>query len=140
MASQLRPKGWFDELFYDGSWDDDSHFILDGVLNGFHVLDKEITITPYHNANYASATCPANRTQLETLLVDEISSGKLLVCNETPVCVHSLGVMKKANVSKRPITDCKRPVGIKVNSFMKTTFSTFKYKTCDDAVSYMTPC
>ena len=61
------------------------------------------------------------------------------MCNETPVCVHSLGVMKKANVSKRPITDCKRPVGIKVNSFMKTTFSTFKYKTCDDAVSYMTP-
>ena len=139
VASQLRPGGWLAELNYEGEWDKDSHFILDGIIHGFHVVDKNACIAPYHNFNYRSATCPENRQNLQNLLIDEMSCGKITFANATPTCVHSLGAIVKPNGSLRPITDCKRPIGKSVNSHMTTTFSTFKYKSCDDAMSLMSP-
>ena len=57
----------------------------------------------------------------------------------TPVCVHTLGVIVKPSGGIRPITDCKRPIGASVNSFMSSSFSTFSCVTVDDAISLMTP-
>ena len=137
--SQLRPAGWLGELCYDGQWDRDSHFILDGVIHGFHVVDKDADISPYFCKNYRSATCESNKSKLQDLLIDEIENHKIGVCSINPICTHALGVIVKPSGSIRPITDCKRPIGASVNCHMSSTFSSFSYISCDDAIELMSP-
>ena len=139
VYSQLRPSGWYSELFYQNHWDEDAHFLLDGVINGFHVVDPGAVIEPYHCVNYHSATQGANRDKLEDLLKDEICNHKMSVATVPPKCVHALGVITKPSGAIRPITDCKRPIGSSVNCYMSSTFSTFSYVSCDDAIDLMSP-
>ena len=133
VTSQLHPAGWIQELYHGEVWDPDSHFILDGVLHGFKIVDTDAKIDSYFNKNYRSATCQEHRFLLQDLLNEEIESGNL--SSSQPVCVHSLGVIVKPSGGIRPITDCKRPLNSSVNNFMTETFSTFQYKSCDDAMS-----
>lgn len=41
VRTQLSPKKWLELLTYDGLADPDVHYILDGVLNGFNVMDVD---------------------------------------------------------------------------------------------------
>ena len=139
IYSQLKPAGWWSELYYDRRWDDDAHFLLDGVMHGFHVVDSGARIEIYHCVNYRSSTCGSNKSQLQDILVEDMLNHKISVAKETPVCVHALGAIRKASGAIRPITDCKRPLGNSVNCYMKATFSTFSYVSCDDAIDLMSP-
>ena len=139
VFSQLKPSGWIEELCFGGSWDEDSHFLLDGVTHGFHVVDPDAEIIPYVCENYKSATSLENRHQLQELLLDEMSCDKITITSKPPTCVHALGVIKKQSGAIRPITDCKRPIGESVNCHMNSTFSTFSYVSCDDAIHLMSP-
>ena len=139
IYSQLRPAGWIDELCCGGVWDEDAHFLLDGVVYGFRVVDPGANITPYECENYASATKEPNHSKLQDLLIDELDNDKMSFSVITPTCVHALGVITKPSGAIRPITDCKRPIGQSVNSYMQSTFSTFSYVTVDDAIGLMSP-
>ena len=86
-----------------------------------------------------TATCGVNKGKLQDLILDEIASEKMSITSTAPVCVHALGVITKPSGAIRPITDCKRPLGLSVNCHMNSTFSTFSYASCDDAISLMSP-
>ena len=39
---------------------------------------------------------------------------KLTMVDFQPTCVHSLGAVTKSDGGLRPITDCKRPIGLSI--------------------------
>ena len=139
VYTQLRPSGWLEELRLGGEWDEDAHFLLDGVIYGFRVIDPDADLKDYKCHNYNSALVEPNRSKLQDLILEELENGKMSVCHYTPTCIHALGVIVKPSGAIRPITDCKRPIGASVNSYMQSTFSTFSYVTVDDAINLMTP-
>ena len=58
----------------------------------------------------------------------------------TPVqCVQALGAIFKPNGSIRPITDCKRPIGLSINNSMHKTCYTFSYSNINSVCSFVQP-
>lgn len=136
VRMQLLPKKWLEMLSCDGKLDPDTHFILDGILNGFNVIDTDCNIVSYHGNNYRSCYIEDHEKKLSKLIDEEVSSGKVSEVKERPFCVHSLGVIKKKNSSKiRPITDCSVPENISVNSYMNQVCEKFSYVTVGEVVS-----
>lgn len=136
VRSQLNICNWRDMLcggpnrVYGDQWDIDALYILDGVINGFKLVDPNAAITPYHCTNYRSATVEAY-APMRDLLLSEVQQGKLCVVSEKPVCIHALGAISKPDGSYRPITDASRPTGMSINNYMEMTFNTFKFSTVD---------
>ena len=137
VSSQMNPCGWRemlsggkDSVFGEGVWDVDSHFLLDGILHGFKLIDPSADIAAYCSRNYASATKDA-RGEMDAIIIGELGSGKLSICEEDPKCIHALGAVPKATGGFRPITDASRPMGTSINNHMQDTFQTFKYKSVD---------
>ena len=127
-------------MFYNvGRWDSDAHFLLDGVVHGFHLIDPEAHIAPYHYRNYRSATESDNKSKLQDILLDEMLNHKIVVAVDPPVCVHALRAIKKASGAICLVTDCNRPEGLSVNCYTSSTFLSFSYVCCDDAISLMSP-
>lgn len=124
---QLRPKAWAKYLCHDGIWDDKSHYILDGVTNGFRVLNSDPDIDCYRVDNYRSCYKLGVETKLTSLIESEIGVGKLSVSNEFPKCIHALGAVRKSSGSYRPITDCSRPTNVAVNYHMNEVFNSFTF-------------
>lgn len=136
VRMQLSPKKWLEMLSYDGRIDPDIHFILDGLLYGFNVIDTNAEISSYYGTNYHSCYKEDNPVKLSNLLEHELSLGKFSKVSEIPYCVQSLGIIKKKNSSKiRPITDCSMPKDVSVNSYMKEVCDKFSYTTIGDVVS-----
>ena len=105
----MKPAAWLKMLHDDenGCYDSDAHFILDGVLYGFHMVDPNATLEGYFCNNYQSSlSC---HQELSTLLMQEISTGKLSISRDIPHCTHALGAIIKPTGKIRPITDCSRP-------------------------------
>ena len=122
-------------MLYDGeNWDDDALFILDGVYNGFKVIDPEAQIAVYDCANYRSCYAEDNYEKMSSILQTELSSGKVSIPLEKPLQIHSLGAIPKPNGSVRHITDCSMPLNLSVNNF-----STFSYNTIDDVIKEVKP-
>ena len=76
---------------------------------------------------------------MDETVLRELDEQKILIADSIPTCVHALGAVRKSDDSLRPITDCKRPLGRSINSFMDTTCSTFSYLRLDTVAEYMTP-
>lgn len=69
-----------------------------------------------------------NLEKLRNLLQSEIASGKLVTSNDSPTCVHSLGVIKKKDNNKiRPKTDFSKPEWLSVNYHMGNINDRFRY-------------
>ena len=139
VYSPLRPAAWLDILNYASCWDFDTHFILDGVYNGFRVVDPHANIDAYDCKNYKSCFDPINSKKMNDVLLAELSTGKISITHTKPDQIHSLGAVPKPNGSVRHITDCSRPPLKSVNNFMKETFSSFAFNTIDDIVQNITP-
>ena len=67
----------------------------------------------------------------------DLTEGKVSKVQDKPTCVHALGAVEKKDGGLRPITDCKHPIGMSINSYMETTANTFKFHSVDDAVSHI---
>lgn len=135
VRAQLVPKHWLEMLTFNGKADPDIHYILNGILNGFSVVDPNAEIPSYFCANYSSCK-GENEDKLNELIGQELKDGKFSESEVKPHCVHSLGVIKKKNSSKiRPITDCSLPENDCVNCFMDQICEKFKYITIWDVVS-----
>ena len=144
VRAQFSPHGWrvmlgggVDNVFGKDTWDFDSHFLLDGCVHGFKLVDPGADIGAYESANYSSATVDA-RSEIESILRDELSSGKLTLTDSKPTCIHALGAVPKGTGGFRPITDASKPDGLSINSYMKETFQSFQFKSLDSVAEHLT--
>lgn len=127
VSSQLNPAVWREILCESGSWDEDSVYLLDGVINGFRLVDKSSVIEPYLFRNYESCFIEEAKVKLNELIGEELEAGKLSIAEKQPNCVHALGALWKNGGGIRPITDCSRPEGSSVNVYTREVFSTFSF-------------
>ena len=58
---------------------------------------------------------------MEKHLSEEKEMGRLTKVDSIPQHIHAMGVVPKDVTSFRPITDCSRPTGTSINSFMTET-------------------
>ena len=138
LYSQLNMVAWCHELSYEN----DIHlkdFIQFGIINGFYIVNPEEYIEPYFCSNYSSVLHGDAFLYVDELLKDELKQQKYILTDEQPHCVHSLGAIPKSDGTFRPITDCKRPLGLSINNYMSEIVTTFSYHSIDDVVSLMSP-
>ena len=118
--------------------DVDAEFILQGVRDGFKIVNDDID-TSYQRNNYNSIKSDRFRSQMDKTVVDEVAEGKLSVSNSIPTCVHSLGAVPKKNGKLRPIVDMRQPMGYSVNTFMSDVTERFHYINVDDVCRILPP-
>ena len=135
IHSPLHPKAWAELLLERESPDFDSLFIMDGIYNGFRVIDPGADIPIYDCNNYKSCFEGDNYRKMNCVMISELTNGKISRASSKPDQVHSLGAVPKPNGSVRHITDCSMPRKHSVNNFMKSTFSTFSFSTIDNVIS-----
>ena len=139
VYSPLKPKAWHDLLFFDNKLDFDALYLLDGVYNGFKVIDPMVNIPLYDCKNYNSCFEGENAWKMDNVINRELSEGKFSIATGKPDQIHALGAVPKPNGSVRHITDCSRPKNISVNNYMHQTFSSFAFNTIDTVIQEVTP-
>lgn len=122
---------WERELKYDV----DRKYILNGVLEGFDILEGHLPSFRANMENYKSASV-FNRSKVESQIACEISEGNYCLVDSEPAVVSSIGAIPKDNGKVRLIHDLSRPNG-GMNSFLTDTSCSFK--TLDMATSMMNP-
>lgn len=88
VYSQLKPKAWLDLLTSGSGVDPDLHYILDGVIHGFRVVDRTATLDDYYCKNYSSCFEENNLDKLRRVVNSECLAGKLSHVTNRPKCVH----------------------------------------------------
>ena len=136
VISQLKPCRFAAAVLELDAFSEVDLFCLTGVCRGFLILDVGFDQS-YFCKNYASITDPVYTKVMTDNLKRELTEGKVSKVQEQPTCVHALGAVEKKDGGLRPITDCKRPIGMSINSYMETTANTFKFHSIDDAVSHI---
>ena len=134
IRSPLNPNHWACLLLDGECSDKDALFILDGVYNGFRVVDPSAVIPLYECKNYNSCFTDDNLSKMNDVLLSELAAEKISYADSKPLQIHALGAVPKPNGSVRHITDCSMPTKISVNNFMKETFSSFSFNTLDDII------
>ena len=134
--SQMKPKFWARELQFemDAQMKD---YLLEGICDGFHIVDVDADVPGYHRANYRSVLCGEACACINGVMFQEIIEDKLVLSSHEPLCIHALGAVPKRDGGYRPIVDCKRPLFRSINNYMCTTFRNFKYKSTDDVCDLM---
>ena len=117
--------------------DVDAPFLLDGIENGFKLVNIPISsILPSDCKNYKSAL--ENKITLDKLFRKEIELGRFSRQYEKPIRSQAIGaVPKKDSLVPRPITDCSRPYDNSLNSYMQT--EKFCFSTVEQAVLASNP-
>ena len=72
VYSPLKPKAWADMLSDTGVWDTDSLYLLDGVYNGFKVVDPGAKVPIYDCQNYKSCFDGENYYKMDSVLNKEL--------------------------------------------------------------------
>lgn len=86
--------------------DPDRDFLLDGIREGFHIINPGSVFKPAEMPNYRSATV-INRQKVEAQLRTEIDEGHYIITPKKPAIVSALGAIPKPNSSDiRLIHDC----------------------------------
>ena len=112
-------------------------YISNGIRRGFDIVDTDSDISSYFMGNYSSVYSGQAHDYINDLILSEIAEGKYVRADFVPKCIHALGAIPKDDSTFRPITDCKRPIGVSINNFMSTTAQDFSYKSVDDVASNM---
>ena len=136
--SQLNPCVFFDYCFGMTQVDENADFIFSGVRDGFRIVDSDYSGS-YCCSNYKSALLGDAKLEMDTIISRELSLDKVSRVIEYPTCVHALGAIRKSDGSVRPITDCRRPLGVSINNFMETVCQDFTYVNLDQVCSSVTP-
>lgn len=134
LPAQLRPSTWIRELRHSVDTEM-KQFILEGVINGFPIVDDDCVIDAYDCANYKSATEGPAAEFISNLMIKELVECKLIQSEEHPRCIHSMGAVPKKAGKYRMITDCSRPKGLSINNYMTSTCKDFSYESLDRVVA-----
>ena len=66
---------WENELTHD----QDRDYIINGLKQGFRIIEEHSPIIDAECVNYKSATCTENRPRVEAQLRDEIAKGHYVI-------------------------------------------------------------
>lgn len=138
FPSQLNLNGWLHELRFEEDKELRS-YLMEGVKNGFRILDRNADIKEYECYNYKSALTGEAHVFLDSVIRKEIQEGKYIKTDVKPRNVHAIGAVPKSNNTYRPITDCKRPLQKSVNNYMTTTHQPFSFSTVDQVADMILP-
>lgn len=98
--------------------DHDKEFILNGITNGFSLIDCDASqLPPAEVPNHKSATNSWNRLKVENRIKAEIEDGNYFVSVSKPRIVSALAAIEKPDGDVRLIHDLSRPEGTSVNDF-----------------------
>ena len=98
--------------------DEDRHFILQGVAEGFRVTNVSVHTPPSRQKNHPSVTSAKNKERVQLQIQEEIDNGRYIVCTERPHIISALGAVPKPNTEDiRLIHDASRPHGTALNDF-----------------------
>ena len=102
---------WEDEL----EGDIDKNFILNGIKNGFDLIDDDINksnICSCEVDNYSSATDNKVKNIVEKQILHEIAEGNYVISDKKPTIISAIGTVPKPNSNEiRLIHDCSKPMG-----------------------------
>ena len=125
---------WEEELDNDI----DRHFILNGIANGFDIIDNDSDISPVYCQNHPSASPKSPLYDKATAqVIKEIENGHYIVCDAPPKIVSPMAAIPKPDGDIRLIHDCSRPVGEAVNDYCSADWQQ-KFARVDDAAAVMT--
>ena len=118
--------------------DPDRDFILQGIAQGFDIVEDLSSVPTADCSNYASATDKKWKPKLDALFQRELNEGYISQVDYKPLRINSIGAVEKQDMGDpRPITDMSRPLGDSVNE--QITCDSFKFKSVDDAINLMQP-
>ena len=117
--------------------DCDKSFLLNGIKNGFDIIDDDVHVTPVLSKNHPSASPSSPLFKKATEQVKkELASGNYIICNMPPKIVSPMAAIPKPDGDVRLIHDCSRPVGQAVNDYCSSDWGQ-KFSTIDDAAALM---
>ena len=118
--------------------DPDKEFLLNGISNGFDIIDEDSDISPVLCANHPSAR-PSSPlyAKASAQVLNEIECGNYVICDSAPDVVSPMAAIPKPDGGVRLIHDCSRPPGRSVNDYCSTDWKQ-KFARVDDAASLMT--
>ena len=120
---------WAQEL----EGDPDAEYIMEGVLNGFMLVDLPQVPPDIICKNYKSTR--DSHEQVQAQILNEIQAGNYLISHHKPRVVSALGAIPKADSDKlRIIHDLSRGG---VNALAADT--SVAYPSVDDALKLMSP-
>ena len=132
---RLNIEAWRAELKNDP----DEAFLLNGVINGFSIVNVDSVVVPAEVANHPSASPGSENYELvQQQILSEIEEGNYVVCDHKPELISPLGAIAKPKGGIRLIHDCSRPMGNSLNDYA-TLESYLKFQTIDDATSMVQP-
>lgn len=101
---------------------------MEGIENGFHLVDADSNPGKVHMDNYKSATKAEVKDKVERQILIEIEEGRYVVVKDEPTIISAIGAIPKDGNDVRIIHDCSKPEGEGLNSFAtlteKQTFQT----------------
>jgi hypothetical protein len=74
--------------------DIDKDFILNGVANGFDIIDSYV-LPPFMSRNNYRSTTGENKSKVEKRISEEIAKGNYVLCGSKPLVVSALGAVPK---------------------------------------------
>lgn len=131
IRCQLKLAAWEHELKFVCD-NEKKNFLLNGISQGFGIVDDDTCIPMYDCPNYKSCLESEANQYLSRLFEQELYEGKVIASTVQPHCIHSIGAIPKKDGTYRPITDCSRPINYSINNYMESTALPFKYNSLDD--------
>ena len=118
--------------------DPDKEFLLNGISNGFDIIDEDSDISPVLCENHPSAR-PGSPlyAKASAQVLNEIECGNYVICDSAPEVVSPMAAIPKPDGGVRLIHDCSRPPGRSVNDYCSTDWKQ-KFARVDNAASLMT--
>ena len=117
--------------------DVDRDFLLDGLTNGFRLIDNDAELFPASMLNFKSATGLDVEEKVEKQITAELEAGNYVITNEPPTLISAIGTILKSDSNEvHLIHDCSRPTENSLNSH-NTENETFKFQTMDDALKHI---
>ena len=130
----LRLAAWEEELVDDF----DRQFILNGIKNGFDIIDEDSCVHSVSCKKHPSARPNSPLYDKATAqVIKEIENGHFVVCDKPPKIVSPMAAIPKPNGNVRLIHDCSRPVGEAVNDYCSVDWQQ-KFSRVDNAAAIMT--
>ena len=117
--------------------DPDKDFLLNGIENGFDIIDEDVHISPVDCKNHPSAqpNSPLYEKASQQIL-KEIQAGHYVVRETPPEVISPMAALLKPDGDVRLIHDCSRPSGKSVNDYCSSDWKQ-KFARVDDASSMM---
>ena len=100
--------------------DQDKNYILDGIENGFYIVDQTENVRDVSGRNYRSILQSSVKHIAEAQILSELENQNNVICKDKPVIVSSLGAIIKDNGKVRLIHDCSQLAGLGVNTYAST--------------------